>query len=80
MHLMGRDWKGGKGGGGGVEERGCNECHNCFVKRLDEEVEAARACIYKERKSTVKLQELNVQTVGNILLIFSSNLFSTIVF
>lgn len=27
--------------GGGLEERGSYECHNCFVKRLDEEVEAA---------------------------------------
>lgn len=23
---------GGGGRGGGFEERGCNECHNCFVK------------------------------------------------
>lgn len=35
----GRDWT-------RAEERGCNECHNCFVKRLDDELEAARAGFY----------------------------------
>lgn len=38
--------------GGGVEERGCYECHNCFVKRLAEELEAARAW-FLHGKSTV---------------------------
>lgn len=30
-----------KNGGGGVKEKGCYESHNCSVKRLDGEPEAA---------------------------------------
>lgn len=33
---------------GGAEEGGCNEHHNCFVKRLDEGVEAATACFHMQ--------------------------------